>query len=125
MANGMMNDPMATPPQGGMPQNNMAQGQTVSMDEDVLDMHLTADVKRALQSKGVDISAVQDKGPKEPVIVIPVSVISNRYPSDSVESERILQDMTQNNPISQHHDDEKPTPPQGGLGYNNGQSTML
>ena len=29
MANGMMNDPMATPSQGGMSQNNMAQGQTV------------------------------------------------------------------------------------------------
>ncbi len=44
MANGMMNDPMATPPQGDMPQENMAQGQTVSMDDAVLDMHLTADV---------------------------------------------------------------------------------
>ena len=114
----MMNDPMATPPQGGMPQNYMAQGQTVSMDDAVLDMHLTADVKRALQSKGVDISAVQDRGPKEPVIVIPVSVISNRYPSDSVEGsmKEFIQDMTQNNqPVSASAMTESPTPPQGGL----------
>ena len=115
----MMNDPMATPPQGGMPQNNMAQGQTVSMDDAVLDMHLTADVKRALQSKGVDISAVENRGPKEPVIVIPVSVISNRYPSDSVEGsmKEFIQDMTQNNqPVSASAMTESPTPPQGGLG---------
>jgi hypothetical protein len=82
-------------------------------------MHLTADVKKALQSKGVDISAVQDKGPKEPVIVIPVSVISNRYPSDSVEGsmKEFISDMTQNNqPVSASAMTESPTPPQGGLG---------
>ena len=72
MAEGMMNNPMATPEgapmdqgAGGMPQ------QAVSMEDAVLDMHLTQDVKSALQGKGIDISAVADRGPKEPVVVLP------------------------------------------------------
>ena len=62
----------------------------------VLDMHLTDDVKQALQAKGVDISAVADRGPKEPVVVIPVSIIMQRYPGDSPESSmrEFVTDMT-------------------------------
>ena len=115
MANGMMNDPNAM---GGQPP--MEQPMQAGMADDaVLDMHLTEDVKKALQAKGVDISAVADRGPQEPVIVIPVSVISNRYPSDSVEGsmKEFIQDMTQNNqPVSASAMTESPTPPQGGLG---------
>ena len=64
----------------------------------VLDMHLTEDVKQALQQKGIDISAVADRGPKEPVVVLPVSIIMNRYPGNSPEEsmKQFVQDMTAN-----------------------------
>ena len=91
MANGMMNSPMGAqqPPMEQPMQTGMA-------DDAVLDMHLTEDVKRALQAKGVDISSVADRGPKEPVVVIPVSIIMQRYPGDSPESSmrEFVTDMT-------------------------------
>ena len=64
----------------------------------VLDMHLTEDVKQALQQKGIDISAVADRGPKEPVVVLPISIIMNRYPGNSPEEsmQQFVQDMTAN-----------------------------
>ena len=73
-----------------------AQPEMGAVDDAVLDMHLTEDVKRALQAKGVDISAIQDLGPKEPVVVIPVSAIMQRYPSDSPEDSmrQFVMDMT-------------------------------
>ena len=75
-----------------------AQPEMGAVDDAVLDMHLTEDVKKALQSKGVDVSAVQDRGPKEPVIVIPVSVIVNRYQAATPEEsmKQFVQDMTAN-----------------------------
>ena len=91
MANGMMDNPM------GAQQSPMEQPRNQMKAEDaVLDMHLTEDVKRALQAKGVDISSVADRGPKEPVVVIPVSIIMQRYPSDSPENsmKEFVMDMT-------------------------------
>ena len=90
MANGMMNSPM------GAQQPPMEQPMQMSQEDAVLNMHLTQDVKRALQAKGVDISAIQDLGPKEPVVVIPVSAIMQRYPSDSPEDSmrQFVMDMT-------------------------------
>ncbi len=90
MANGMMNSPM------GAQQPPMEQPMQISQEDAVLNMHLTEDVKRALQAKGVDISAIQDLGPKEPVVVIPVSAIMQRYPSDSPEDSmrQFVMDMT-------------------------------
>ncbi len=103
MANGMMNDPNAMggqPPMGQPPMGNPMGGQTEQMggaDDAVLDMHLTEDVKRALQAKGIDITAVMDRGPKEPVIVLPISIIMQRYPGESPEDsmQQFVQDMTQ------------------------------
>ena len=97
MAEGMMNNPMEAPEgapmdqgAGGMPQ------QAVSMEDAVLDMHLTQDVKSALQGKGIDISAVADRGPKEPVVVLPVSVIVAKYGGAPEEAmKNFVQDMTQ------------------------------
>ena len=87
----MMDNPMGAqqPPMEQPMQTGMA-------DDAVLDMHLTDDVKQALQAKGVDISAVADRGPKEPVVVIPVSIIMQRYPGDSPESSmrEFVTDMT-------------------------------
>ena len=90
MANGMMNSPM------GAQQPPMEQPMQISQEDAVLNMHLTQDVKRALQAKGVDISAIQNLGPKEPVVVIPVSAIMQRYPSDSPEDSmrQFVMDMT-------------------------------
>jgi hypothetical protein len=87
MANGMMGNSM------GAQQPPM--GMDSPMDA-VLDMHLTEEVKQALQSKGVDISAVANRGPKEPVVVIPVSIIMQRYPSNSPEEsmKEFVMDMT-------------------------------
>ena len=103
MANGMMNDPNAMggqPPMGQPPMGNPMGGQTEQMggaDDAVLDMHLTEDVKRALQAKGIDITAVMDRGPKEPVIVLPISIIMQRYPGESPgdSMQQFVQDMTQ------------------------------
>jgi hypothetical protein len=73
-------------------------------DDAVLDMHLTEDVKKALQAKGVDISSVADRGPQEPVVVLPISIIMQRYPSDSPENsmKEFVMDMTSANqqPVS-------------------------
>ena len=103
MANGMMNDPNAPmggqPPMGQPPMGAEApMGQEGMVDDAVLDMHLTEDVKKALQAKGVDIAAVADRGPQEPVVVIPVSVIISRYPADAQEEsmQQFVQDMTAN-----------------------------
>ena len=92
MANGMMNSPMGAQ-QPPMEQPGMQMG---TAEDAVLDMHLTEDVKRALQAKGVDISAVANRGPKEPVVVLPVSIIMQRYPSDSPENsmKEFVMDMT-------------------------------
>lgn len=96
MANGMMDNPMGAQ-QPPMEQPMGAEAPMAGGAQDaVLDMHLTDDVKQALQAKGVDISAVADRGPKEPVVVIPVSIIMQRYPGDSPESSmrEFVTDMT-------------------------------
>ena len=75
-----------------------AQPQMGAVDDAVLDMHLTEDVKKALSAKGVDIGPVADRGPQEPVVVIPVSVIMNRYQGGTPEEsmKQFVQDMTAN-----------------------------
>ena len=95
MANGMMGNPMgAQQPPMEQPMNNQMGG----ADDAVLDMHLTEDVKKALSAKGIDMSAVADRGPQEPVVVIPVSVIMNRYQGGTPEEsmKQFVQDMTAN-----------------------------
>ena len=104
MANGMMNNPNAPmggqPPMGEPPMGNpMGAGAPMGGREDaVLDMHLTQDVKQALQSKGIDITPVADRGPTEPVVVIPVSIVMARYPGNNPEEsmQQFVQDMTAN-----------------------------
>ena len=124
MANGMMNDPNA--PMGGQPpMGQPPMGQEIgAVDDAVLDMHLTEDVKKALSAKGVDISAIADRGPKEPVVVIPVSIIMNKYQGSSPEEsmKQFVQDMTANaaapatEPMPQPAMAEAPTPSPEGLG---------
>ena len=100
----MMNNPNAMggqPPMSEPPMGNPMGGQPEQMgvvDDAVLDMHLTEDVKKALSAKGVDVSAVADRGPKEPVVVIPVSIIMNKYRGASPEEsmKQFVQDMTAN-----------------------------
>ena len=97
MANGMMGNPMGAQPPMEQPMGAGAPPMGAA-DDAVLDMHLTQDVKAALQAKGVDISAVADRGPNEPVIVIPISIITNRYPGNTPEEsmQQFVQDMTAN-----------------------------
>ena len=102
MANGMMGNPMgAQPPTGqemqGAPMAPAGQPMAGGADDAVLDMHLTEDVKQALQAKGIDISAVADRGPQEPVVVLPVSIIMQRFPGESPEDSmrQFVQNMTQ------------------------------
>jgi len=105
MAEGMMNNPNAPmggqPPMSEPPMGNPMGGQPEQMgavNDAVLDMHLTEDVKKALSAKGVDISAIADRGPKEPVVVIPVSVIMAKYKGATPEEsmQQFVQDMTAN-----------------------------
>ena len=94
MANGMMNNPNA--PMGG--ESPMGQPPMGKREDAILDMHLTPDVKQALQSKGIDIGPVADRGPTEPVVVIPVSIVMARYPGSNPEEsmQQFVQDMTAN-----------------------------
>ena len=96
MANGMMGNPMGAQPPMEQPMG--AEAPMAGAGDAVLDMHLTEDVKQALQQKGIDISAVADRGPKEPVVVLPISVIISRYPGNSPEEsmKQFVQDMTAN-----------------------------
>ena len=126
MAEGMMNNPNA--PMGGQPPMGEApigaQPQMGAVDDAVLDMHLTEDVKKALSAKGVDIGPVAERGPQEPVVVIPVSVIMNRYQGSSPEEsmKQFVQDMTANaqapatEPMPQQAMAEAPAPSPEGLG---------
>ena len=126
MANGMMNNPDAPmggqPPMGEAPMG--AQPQMGAVDDAVLDMHLTEDVKKALSAKGVDIGPVADRGPQEPVVVIPVSIIMDRYQGSSPEEsmKQFVQDMTANaqapatEPMPQEAMAEAPSPSPEGLG---------
>ena len=119
----MMNNPDAPmggqPPMGEAPMG--AQPQMGAVDDAVLDMHLTEDVKKALSAKGVDISAVAERGPQEPVVVIPVSVIMNRYQGGTPEEsmKQFVQDMTANaqppatEPMPQPAMAEAPPSPEG------------
>ena len=127
----MMNNPNAMggqPPMSespmGNPMGNPMGGQPEQMgvvDDAVLDMHLTEDVKKALSAKGVDVSAVADRGPKEPVVVIPVSIIMNKYRGASPEEsmKQFVQDMTANasapvtEPMPQPAMAEAPPSPEG------------
>ena len=123
MANGMMNNPDAPmggqPPMGEAPMG--AQPQMGAVDDAVLDMHLTEDVKKALSAKGIDIGPVADRGPQEPVVVIPISVIMNRYQGGTPEEsmKQFVQDMTANaqapatEPMPQPAMAEAPPSPEG------------
>ena len=127
MAEGMMNNPNAMggqPPMSEPPMGNPMGGQPEQMgvvDDAVLDMHLTEDVKKALSAKGIDVSAVADRGPKEPVVVIPVSIIMNKYQGSSPEEsmKQFVQDMTANaqapatEPMPQPAMAEAPPSPEG------------
>ena len=122
------NVPMGAQPPMGNPMGAEApMGATAPMktDDTVLDMHLTDDVKRALQENGVDVSSVADRGPKEPVVVIPVSIIMSRYPGNTPEEsmQQFVQDMTANaappateQPVSAPMAAEAPLPSPEGLG---------
>ena len=128
MAEGMMNNPNAPmggqPPMGEAPMGAQPQQQMGAVDDAVLDMHLTEDVKKALSAKGVDIGPVAERGPQEPVVVIPVSVIMNRYQGSSPEEsmKQFVQDMTANaqapatEPMPQQAMAEAPAPSPEGLG---------
>ena len=95
MANGMMRNPMGAQPPMEQPMG--AEAPMAGAGDAVLDMHLTEDVKQALQAKGIDISAVADRGPQEPVVVLPVSIIMQRFPGESPEDSmrQFVQNMTQ------------------------------
>ena len=92
-----MGNPMGAQ-QPPMEQPMGAEAPMAGAGDAVLDMHLTEDVKKALQAKGIDVSPVMDRGPKEPVVVIPVSIIMNRYQGSSPEEsmKQFVQDMTAN-----------------------------
>ena len=116
MANGMMGNPMRA--------EQSPMGQPQQANDAVLDMHLTEDVKMALQQNGVDISSVANRGPKEPVVVVPVSIIANRYPGNTPEEsmQQFVQDMTANaaapatEPMPETAMAEAPSPSPEGLG---------
>ena len=91
----MMGNPMGAQPPIEQPMG--AEAPMAGAGDAVLDMHLTEDVKQALQAKGIDISAVADRGPQEPVVVLPVSIIMQRFPGESPEDSmrQFVQNMTQ------------------------------
>ena len=114
-----MGNPMGAQPPMEQPMG--AEAPMAGAGDAVLDMHLTEDVKQALQAKGIDISAVADRGPQEPVVVIPVSIIMDRYQGSSPEEsmKQFVQDMTANaqppatEPMPQPAMAEAPPSPEG------------
>ena len=117
---------MGQPPMGAQqpPMGQPMGGAPQQVNDAVLDMHLTEDVKAALQQNGVDVSSVADRGPKEPVVVVPVSIIVNRYPGNTPEEsmQQFVQDMTANaqapatEPMPETAMAEAPPVPPSGLG---------
>ena len=79
-----------------------------------LDMHLTPSVKQALAELlgPAVVEVVQDIGPAEPTISLPVSVIASAFPADSIEES--IQMMEQD--LRSKVQTDIPDSPQGGLG---------
>jgi len=79
-----------------------------------LDMHLTPSVKSALaELLGPEVAEiVQDIGPNEPTVSLPISVIANAFPADSIEDS--IQMMEQD--FRSKAQADIPDSPQGGLG---------
>lgn len=130
MANGIMgNAPQDMA--GGVSEPTPSQGAggqpaSTNKDDAVLNMHMTADVKQALQNKGINIESVQSYGPKEPVIVIPVSIITAKYPAETPEDsmKQFVQDMIPQQGMTGAEQVSEPTqapemPPQDGGGMMN------
>tara|TARA_R110000803_G_scaffold193395_1_gene256331 strand:- start:1074 stop:1529 length:456 start_codon:yes stop_codon:yes gene_type:complete len=82
-----------------------------------LDMHLTPAVKQALaELLGPEVSEViQDIGPDQPTVSLPLSVIASAYPADDIQqSIQMMEEdfKSKAGPSPQ----EIPGPPEGGLG---------
>jgi len=121
---GMMARPGVNPEQMDMPapqemnidmqqfQNAVSNLSPESMQ--TLDQHLTPKVKEAIAELfGTDVAAsLQDIGPDEPTINIPVSVVASAYPAETIEDSITM--MGQD--FASKGQQEIPGPPQGGLG---------
>ena len=79
-----------------------------------LDMHLTPSVKQALGELlgPAVVEIVQDIGPAEPTVSLPVSVIASAYPADDIKQS--IQMMEQD--FRSKAQADIPDSPQGGLG---------
>ena len=77
-------------------------------------MHLTPSVKQALSELlGPAVAeVVQDIGPNEPTVSLPISVIASAFPADSIEDS--IQMMEQD--LRSKAQKDIPDSPQGGLG---------
>ena len=130
MANGDMQGMgmMAKMPQADqMPKQEQAAASIVNMDafqksvsnlsdksSEVLEQHLTPPVKEAIvELFGKDVAvALKDFGPKEPTVNIPVSIVANAYPAQSIQES--VQMMGQD--FASKGQQNIPSSPQGGLG---------
>ena len=130
MANGNMQGMgmMAKMPEADqMPKEEKASASIVNMDafqtavsnlsdksSEVLEQHLTPPVKEAIvELFGKDVAvALQNFGPKEPTVNIPVSIVANAYPAQSIQES--VQMMGQD--FASKGQQNIPSSPQGGLG---------
>ena len=115
--------PMKAPMQGGgqpqpvniSPQEFKNAVDNLSPEADLaLEQHLTPAVKAAIgELFGPEImQMVQDIGPEQPTISLPVSVVASAYPADSIEQS--IQMMEQD--FRSKAQTDIPDSPQGGLG---------
>ena len=115
--------PMQAPMQGGgqpqpvniSPQEFKNAVDNLSPEADLaLEQHLTPAVKAAIgELFGPEImQMVQDIGPEQPTISLPVSVVASAYPADSIEQS--IQMMEQD--FRSKAQADIPDSPQGGLG---------
>ena len=84
-----------------------------------LDMHLTPAVKQALgELLGSEVAGmVQDIGPNQPTISIPISVIASAYPTEGGDIQQSIQMMEEDfRSKAGQGQQEIPRSPQGGLG---------
>jgi hypothetical protein len=120
---------MMAPEQATMPEQEMAPTAGININPEefnrvlqnasegtmqILEQHLTPGLKQALAELfGPEIAgALNDIGPEEPTVNIPVSVVASAYPAETIEDSVSM--MGQD--FASKGQQEIPSSPQGGLG---------
>lgn len=119
MVNGNMQGAgMMAPEEMAMPKDENTFNQKVEglspESKNTLEQHLTPPLKKVMgELFGNEVaSALQEMGPDQPTINVPVSIVAQAYPAQTIEES--VKMMGQD--LATKGKSDIPTPPQGGLG---------